>query len=74
MFLLKLNCKRFISPFYELDGHGFECPLLRSGTHTAGTLKSYPHPRLRDFSRLKKTPKTRRRTKNSLAAGIVGWG
>ena len=36
--------------------------------------KSYPHPRLQVFPRWKKTPKTHRETKNSLAAGTGGWG
>ena len=39
-----------------------------------GTNTNYPHPRLQVFPGWKKTLKAYRKTKNSLAAGIGGWG
>ena len=35
---------------------------------------SYPHPRLQVFPRWKRALNNRRKTKNSLTAGTVGWG
>ena len=48
--------------------------LADSKNTVRGNPKGYPHPRLQDFPRWKKTPERHWIAKSSLAAGIRGWG